>query len=505
MQRTLPVYTKIAITISILCILIAGGFFSLSIWSAERYHQEVTQKLHAGLATYVLEHLSEPLFLESSDSSIYANKDLLKSIAMNTMMINPSVEVYLLDPLGEIKGHALPEATIEEGRVDIEIVKNWINEQKGGYVLGDNPRNPGVRSIFSAAPIIYRGEISGYLYIILASHEAKSLADELSSNHILRTTLSAIGALALLFSLSAMFTFKRITQPLQELTNEIRKYRKKELRNLSISPLNSINSNTHGFKGDEVAELSDSFDLMQIRIQQQFEQLNETDRLRRELVSNVSHDLRTPLSSIQGYLETLLIKHDQLSDEKKHDYIEIAHRSSQHLRDLIAQLFELSKLEAGGISPNYEVFSLTELVYDVKQEYELQAQTANISLNIQTPPENIMVTADISLLQRVMHNLLDNALSHTPESGDILLRLEVAKGKVEISVLDSGSGISKNDLPFVFERYYQSSEQSEKSLKVGSGLGLSIVKKILELHNTAVKVSSELHQGTKFSFSLESI
>ena len=500
MNNKLPFYTKLTITISLLGILVSGAFFFLAMWSGEKYHQEVTQKLHRDLAYYVLDHLPGSLFIEDAGSKSQAlaiNKKTLKGIAMNTMMINPSVEVYLLDTQGSILGHALPEASVDKGRINIDAIESWLSSDGSEAVLGDNPRAPGQRNIFSVAPVYHKEQHLGYLYIILASYGSSSLASSLESSHIARLLMSALLALAVFFALSALISFRKITSPLKRLAEQMRQYRETEL----TEPREG-----QGFQDqnkDEIEVLSHAFQLMRDRIQEQFDQLAENDRLRRELVSNVSHDLRTPLASMQGYLETLLIKSDSLDPGKQKQYLEVAHRQSKQLSELVSQLFELSKLEAGKVTPVYEKFSLTELIYDVLQDYELKAQKEGLVLHAQVPEENILVKADISLMQRVLRNLIDNAFAHSEQKGKISLSMSVQSQHVIVGVGDTGKGIAKEDLPYVFDRFYQSKHKaSEPYEKAGAGLGLSIVKRILELHDSIINVKSESKVGTEFFFSL---
>lgn len=498
MTNRFPFYTKLAITTSLIGILVTGTFFFLAMWSSEKYHQEVTQKLHRGLAHYVLDHLAEPLFFEANDSQqqgLQVNKKVLKGIAMNTMMINPSVEVYLIDNEGHILGHALPEASVDSGRVRIEAIESWLSGERGEAILGDNPRQPGEQNIFSVSPVYYGNLQQGYLYIVLASHESSSIAESVMSSHVSRVLLIALIALLIFFSLSAWLAFRKISRPLKELDKEVSRYRESELEDSDVSVKEPVN--------DEIESLSRSFKVMRERIQSQFDLLAENDRLRRELVSNVSHDLRTPLAAMQGYLETLLIKSDSLETQTQQQYLEVAHRQSRHLGELVSQLFELSKLEAGKVTPDYECFSLTELIYDVLQDYELKAQEEGIGLTAKVPDKNIVVKADISLMQRVLRNLIDNAFAHSHDSGAITLSMLIHEEKVVVGVGDRGEGIAEEDLPYVFDRFYQSGAQTSKGeKKAGAGLGLSIVKKILDLHDSVIRVRSEQQVGTEFSFEL---
>jgi signal transduction histidine kinase len=229
--------------------------------------------------------------------------------------------------------------------------------------------------------------------------------------------------------------------------------------------------------------------------------MQEDEKLRRELITNISHDLRTPLASMQGYIETLMIKERELDDASRQRYLEIARKHAVHLGRLIQDLFELTMLDANRVAPEFEEFALTELIYDVVQEFELQAAECNVELAVDPPPSEVFVYADISLIQRVLENLVGNALKHTPVGGKVTILARTRADGVGVSVSDTGKGIPDEALPHVFDRYFQG--QREAGIGNGSaGLGLAIAKRILELHNSTIRVTSERESGTRFDFDL---
>ena len=229
------------------------------------------------------------------------------------------------------------------------------------------------------------------------------------------------------------------------------------------------------------------------------EDIKTMDNLRRELVANVSHDLRTPLATIQGYLETILIKADSLSEEEKKNYLQTILKSTERLKKLVDELFELSKLEAREEKPKPESFSLAELAQDVQQKNLIFAETKKIELKTNFSYDLPIAYADIGMMERVIQNLLENAIKFTPEGGKIELKLKQDDENIIVSVQDSGEGIKPAELPYIFDRYNRGKRIGLKSNE-GLGLGLAIVKKILEVHNIEIKVESEEGKGTTFSF-----
>ena len=237
------------------------------------------------------------------------------------------------------------------------------------------------------------------------------------------------------------------------------------------------------------------------RIRQQVRQLKETDQLRRELVANVSHDLRTPVTSLQGYLETLLLKEGVLSAQERQRYLEIATAQSKRLGDLIAELFELAKLNSQEMKPRMESFSLGELVQDVVQKFRLAVEAKQMTLQAKLGEDLPFISADIGLIERVLDNLIQNALRYTPPGGRITVILRRMGENILTRVTDTGCGIPPEDLPHIFDRYYQAGRKHQTG-DTGAGLGLAITKRILELHGSAIEVQSTVDQGSTFSFQL---
>jgi two-component system OmpR family sensor kinase len=254
-------------------------------------------------------------------------------------------------------------------------------------------------------------------------------------------------------------------------------------------------------RGDDIDRLGATFQAMTRRIHQQVQTLQRTDRLRRELVAHVSHDLRTPLAALHGYLETLSLKDTQLTPQDRRRYLDIAVRHSTHLRTLVAELFELAKLDAHETQVHAEAFSLAELVQDVVQKFQLMAHKKQQQLQAQLADDLPFVWADIGLIERVLDNLLQNALQYTAPGGTIKVALTLQGPRIAVQVTDTGQGILPEDLPYIFERFYRAGK-GRQDITGGVGLGLAIAKRILELHGSSITVDSPVHGGTTFTFHL---
>jgi signal transduction histidine kinase len=219
------------------------------------------------------------------------------------------------------------------------------------------------------------------------------------------------------------------------------------------------------------------------------------------MVANVAHDLRTPLASMQGYLETLRLKDSSLTPEQKREYIDIAYQHGERLGRLITELFELSTLESQDARLHFEPFSMSELVQDVCQKFRLDAEKKGLHFTTGISSTPAFVSADIGLIQRVLENLIENAIKYTPEGGDVGVTLLIGEKTITTRITDTGQGIPEEDMPYIFDRFYR--VEKHRNLD-GIGLGLAISKRILQLHSSSIEVDSRPGCGTTFSFPLPS-
>jgi signal transduction histidine kinase len=299
---------------------------------------------------------------------------------------------------------------------------------------------------------------------------------------------------AILFALAAaLVVFLLLTRPLVRLAEAVDGLRNAGFREFVKLPWSDAN-------GDEIGRLSFAVEQMEKRMLDQLERLETIDVQRRELLANVSHDLRTPLASMRGYLETLLLKQGSLTQEEQRSYLEVAVKQSERLGKLVANLFELTKLDAREVTLNPEDFPPAELVQDIAQKFELSANDKGVRIETHFVETLPAVRADIGLIERVLENLIDNALRHCGAGAVVRLGLTQADGRVTVRVSDTGSGIAPQDLPNIFERFYQADRN--RSINEGVGLGLAITKRILDLHGSAVHVESQVGVGTTFRFDL---
>lgn len=268
----------------------------------------------------------------------------------------------------------------------------------------------------------------------------------------------------------------------------------KEIQGGNLSIRVPVNGN------DEVAELARTFNQMAGQLQASDVKQRTLDHLRRDLVAWAGHDLRTPLTGVRVLVEALA---DGMIDdpETSRRYLEQARKQIDHLSILIDDLFQVSQLDAGGIPLNIEPASLSDLISDTLEGFSGVAAQKGIQLTGTAATGIDPVCMDSQRMGRVLNNLVSNALAHTPTGGRVCIRAEAAESSVRVVVEDSGEGISMDDLPHIFDRFYRG-EKSRNQATGGSGLGLAIAKGIIEAHEGTIGVESKPNEGATFFFSL---
>jgi signal transduction histidine kinase len=382
--------------------------------------------------------------------------------------------------------HEEPEAP--KPHVDLGPVRKFIENDGKIFIRGDNPRNANDPKIFSAAHFTYHGH-EGYIYIVLAGKEFDAVTSSLSGSYFFKLGAGSM-VLTLFFALViGLISIWYLTANLRRVIDTVVRFKEGDVKARIKRPEKS-----------DLSELATTFNQMADTIEDNMEKLQAHDRLRRELVSNVSHDLRTPLAIIHGYTETMLIKNSDLTEAERTQYLNNINSSTEKLTKLVGQLFEYSKLEARQIEPQKEPFLISDLAMDLYSKYQILAKEKSIELCIEMEEGLPPVFADVALVERVIQNLLDNALKFTPEHGTITLMLSHTQNDVHVTVKDTGMGISEQDQTYIFERYRKADKLSKQNF--GAGLGLAIVKKILDIHNATIQVTSKPNDGSAFRFAL---
>lgn len=479
-------YWRISFVFTLLLMVVGFAYIIITTIASKNYFLETTQKLNASIADYLIKEA--PPFKNGE-----VNDEALGVIMHSMMAVNPSIEVFLLDPEGEILSFVVLDSKVKLKRVDINPVKEFIKTKGSQFILGDDPRSNGYQTIFSATEVIENEKLLGYVYITLASEKFEEVAAGLLGSYWLKLTLDSFLITMVAALLISLLLTALLTKNLRKIVKTVSKFKDGDLE----ARIPALKTNS------ELSVLASTFNQMADNILHHMDELKKVDSLRRELIANVSHDLRNPLAVINGYVETMMIKGDQITITERENYLKIINDSSEKLTKLVADLFELSKLESGQMQLKMEPFRIQELLFDACMKFELFAKVKNIDLVADISQSLPVVEADLYLLDRVIQNLIDNAVKYTPENGKITLKAFycLTTFKVCVSIKNTGHGIPEKDLDSLFERYYMV-DKDKKGIE-GSGLGLAIVKKILEVHNSQIQVFSDSSTFTEFVFVLE--
>ncbi len=471
MFRTL--YAKLAAVLALLLITLGIGYALFSLYAGQLFLQEVNQRLNRDLARQLLVQ-------QNMGDGEQLHAEEIQQLFSYYMHINPAIEIYLLDTEGKILAFEAPQMKIKRERVSLQPIKQFLSNDFSYPLLGDDPRNENRKKTFSASAYPLSGEPQQYLYVVLGGEDYDHIKELLHDSYFLQISLTAVIATAVFGLLVGLFLFNLLTRRLDTLSRLMAIFRLSGFKKFQ-----RYIGNTKPTRHDEIDTLGESYNEMAERIIEQMQTLEEKDNLRRNLVANVSHDLRTPLASLQGYLETLKLKTADLPADERQRYLDIAYSHSQRLTQLVSELFELSKLDARESLPEMEPVALGELVMDVAQKFRLKAEERGITLSTEIAEGLPFVAADIAMLDRVLENLVGNAITHSNEGGTIRITLRGEDSSVRVTVCNSGEALNEEEIPHLFERFYQSPKNRHGK---GAGLGLAIVKRIVELHDSEIGV-----------------
>ena len=327
-----------------------------------------------------------------------------------------------------------------------------------------------------AMPLSLRGEAVGAVFV----HKKLELINTGFLPLFHELWLAAMIASALGLVLTA-YTAVRITRPLTELANAAKRLAKGDM---SVK--------VRVYADDEIGEVSRAFNSMVDALQTMEEQ-------RKGFVANVSHELRSPITSIAGYLQGML--DGTIPREEHQKYMQVVYDETQRLTRLIRDLLDLSRIESGNVPMNPVDFNINELMRRVLIKYEGRLDEKNMEVEAEFADEPCMVHADMDRIEQVVSNLVDNAIKFCGQYGKLTLETRWVGDLCTVTVADDGAGIDEKDLPHVFDRFY--TVDKAHTAGKGTGLGLSIVKQILLQHGHDITVESVKGEGTRFAFQLD--
>ena len=510
----MKVRAKIALTIFLTGLFTALGVVFAIVLAYERFeHESAYYRADAFLRRVVTQH---PDLLGMRERFGDDFKDFLS----NLVLYEPDTQLYLLDPQGTVLSSTGQTPLPPGFKVRIGPVLEAAGDTPMPYVLGDDPERMDKSVIVAARPLRIASiqpnrPVDGYLYLVCrprAFGEGRLAA--------LRSTLSqpamlVVLAVVALATLLATWATATITRPLSRLTRSVGRVTQDGLDSMEShdpdGPGPTLDlPDTRG--NDEFGQLARGIDTMLQTLRRQWSTLRRLDHFRREGVSNLSHDLRSPLTATTACLETLDARWagDATRDDDR-GLVAVALRNTRNAARLVQSLGDLARLDEPAFKLNAEVLDLGELLDDVVIRFAERARLQGIRLQMAehrgTAPRPALAAVDIELFERAVANLVDNALKFSGTGSVIELGAGHHSGDhgevVRVRVSDNGSGIPAQDIPHLFDRFYQSrSSVAPATGEGGKGLGLAIVKRIVDLHGGWLHVTSEPGRGTAITLEL---
>lgn len=277
------------------------------------------------------------------------------------------------------------------------------------------------------------------------------------------------------------------------------------ISNYIAKPIKSINTRAKELaKGNFNVEFTSSNEILEIKelsdtLNYAKDELNKTEELRRDLMANVSHDLKTPLTMIKAYAEIAKDLHKNSIKKREEDMNTIISEVDR-LTILVNDILELSKMETLADALDIEEFDLIKLVNDIIKNYQVLQETEKYIFNFEHEDENLFIEADKKKLSQVIYNLINNAINYTGSDNTVTIKI-TNKENILVEIADTGKGIKKEDIPYIWDKYYKNKKKHKRNL-IGTGLGLSIVKNILESHQYEYGVTSKEDVGSTFYFKI---
>jgi signal transduction histidine kinase len=438
------------------------------------------------------------------------NPEEFKRWLRGLVLFEPDTELYLLDNQGTVLAKTGPAILAPGFRVALGPVRDSIDRMDTAYVMGDDPERMDAGAVIVAKPVrraVTRGAsaTAGYLYLVLHTQQLPEGRWDVLRSSFARPVMGLVVAVVTFTTLLALLIISAVTQPLKQLTRALATLSQRGLsEGLAIASTSPLPASTK----DEFGQLTSAFEMLLDVCRRQWNALRRTDHFRREGVSNLSHDLRSPLTATVACLETLDGRWGE-SAERADDrrLVEIALRNTRNAARLVQSLGDLAKLDEPEFGLRTEVVDAEELLDDIAVRFAERAASLGVALSAVhdstgTKPSP-RASVDVELFERAVANLIDNALKFCPRGSSVVLAARRKGNRIEVSVSDDGPGIPAADLPQLFDRFYQSRQNVAPATGDGGrGLGLAIVKRIAELHEGDVAVESTLAQGTRVTIEL---
>ncbi|MEO7941118.1 MAG: HAMP domain-containing sensor histidine kinase [Burkholderiaceae bacterium] len=500
----MSVRRRIAWTIFLTGALTAISVIATVLFAFQRFEHETTfQRADAFLARVV--GMYDNIFEMHQRQPQEFNQFL-----RNLVLLEPDTQLYLLDAQGTVLSSTGNTSLPPGFKVRLAPVREAASNPDMPYVMGDDPERMDAGAIIAARVVrrsLIRNDepVAGYLYLVCHKPVLPEGRLQVLGSSIAKPALVAILGVVLLATLLTMWIVATVTRPLRQLTNAVASISQRGLdEGAPDSPEQRLPPRTP----DEFGKLTSAFEMMLETVRRQWSALRRLDHFRREGVSNLSHDLRSPLTATTACLETLEARWQ--GDAARADdrvLVEMALRNTRNAARLVQSLGDLAVLDEPTFRLRCEVLDAGELLDDIAVRFGERARSQGVklhALHAAGPNERSpFATLDIELFERAIANLVDNALKFCHSGDSVTLSAQLLGDKVQVCVADTGPGIPEADVPHLFDRFYQARQSVAPATGAGGkGLGLAIVKRIAELHGGEVRVDSAAGRGTRVTLVL---
>ncbi|MCF6237426.1 MAG: HAMP domain-containing histidine kinase [Candidatus Marinimicrobia bacterium] len=484
--RHIPLYRTLTFKVSLALIL----FFMINgvllvLWNQADLLNEMEieiQTVYRHTATEISEELNN-MNTDTADLSVFFD-----SVALNY----PGMELFLVSPAGEIQEHgSYVPSTLIYHSVPIDIIDSFIQADTSDYPIEiPIPTASDLDFVFSAAVLGPASDPEAYILVtMLEGGEDVQLSWWEEYGVLLSRTILFSLVIAGLAGILFWYFF---TRRIDRVAHAVQSYRAGD---------NGFILDDQG--SDEIGHVAMHVSDMMERIDSMFEELGRKEQMRTELLASVSHELQTPLTVMQGNIETLVEHRQKMSETDLSQKLGAVYSQVQHMSALIDDMFDVAVLETGQMKITPEPFPMVELVEDVLQSYGLLIDQSQLSIERVFPVAIQAVNADPLRIRQVIRNLLSNAIKFSQPGGKIKLSTEVSQNEMlTFRIQDTGRGIAEEDLENIFKSFYRSKQHLDQTVK-GTGLGLHICQHILKLHDSGLKVKSRPNVGSTFSFDLK--
>jgi signal transduction histidine kinase len=493
----MTVRARIALTIFATGVLTALAVIAAVLVAFQRFeHESAYYRASAFLDRVVRNH---PDLLELHQRHPREFVEFLRSL----VLFEPDTQLYLLDAEGKVLAGSGDKALPEGFRVGLAPVQQAAGPVPMPYVMGDDPERMDDDAVIAARALrrtIIRNDepVGGYLYLVCHKPPLPDGRIEALRSSFAVPLIAAIGVLVALATALALWITGVVTRPLRELSDAVAQVMRD---GLDAGPVAAPAGLATRDADDEFGRLGAGFRAMLDGLREQWRARQRLDRYRREGVSNLSHDLRSPLTATAACLETLQAR--WAGDAGR--LLEVALRNTRNAAALVRSLGDLAQLDEPQFELRREVIDAGELLGDIAQRFAPRAAAARVDLAAEAAEGALLAPLDVELTERAVANLVDNALKFCPAGGRVRLRAAQEGGWLRVTVADTGPGIAEAELPQLFDRFYQSrSTVAPATGEGGKGLGLAIVKRIAELHGGRVEITSRVGEGTAVTIVLPS-